>query len=249
LGAFDVSELPPAGLWRVEAELVPLVGGHRNRVFRTRGLARDLVFKTTRREPAAIEWLVPVFGIAEQSGFAVPWPVRSANGRYVENGWMCELFLGGKAIGQVESAGLHLLLPGFQAATRDLRQRPGFLSARELCERDVGGDVDLRDMPAWLVALCRAAWLRVAGHEMCVVHGDLNGGNLIRMEDGRVGVVDWDESRVDAGVFDRHGCYPGGCDEAVEMAVLAWEVACCWGLEPDYAREMAARLARVGRRG
>jgi Ser/Thr protein kinase RdoA (MazF antagonist) len=238
-----LSERPPAGLWGVKAELVPLVGGHRNRAFRTLGLAPDLVFKTTRRARDAIEWLLPVLDFAERSGFAVPRFVKSLGGQYVEDGWTCELFLRGKAFEAGEMAGVGLQLARFQEATREMQQRPGFCSARALLDMDAGGDIDLRRMPARVVSLCRAAWARLEERPDCVVHGDLNASNLIWAEDGRVGLVDWDECRVDAGVFDMFQVAPEGCGEAAEGAVLAWEVACSWELEPAYSREMAVKLA------
>jgi Ser/Thr protein kinase RdoA (MazF antagonist) len=51
-------------------------------------------------------------------------------------------------------------------------QRPGFASTRDLLTAERGGDVDLRRMPAEVVALCRAAWSAPACTTNAVVHGD-----------------------------------------------------------------------------
>jgi len=50
---------------------------------------------------------------------------------------------------------------------------------------------------------------------------------------------------VDAGLFDDAAVGLAVADQAVEMAVMAWEVASCWSLEPVYARELAARFIRM----
>jgi hypothetical protein len=245
-GSSIYMEKPPIGRWGVAAALVALPGGHRNTAFRTRGLARDLVFKTTRRGEDAISWLVPVFALAERSGFIVPWPMKSARGRYVEDGWTCEPFIHGERWRAEDMAGLGGRIAQFQAASGDVAQRPGFASACALLQCDVGGDVDLQGMPDEIVARCRATWSRIAGWPTGVVHGDLQPGNLLRVAGGQVALLDWDECRVDARLFD-DVAVGLAADEAAGMALLAWEVACSWRLEPEYARRLATRL--MGRAG
>ncbi len=240
-----MTDKPPTEYWGVDAAIEPLPGGNRNLAFRTLGSDNDLVFKTTRREPAAIEWLLPVLDLAQQSGFIVPKPIKSRNGYYVEQGWTCELYLRGQTFtGQdVNQVAARLLF--FQKATQEMLQRPGFLSASDLIGRDFGGDVDLRLMPVDIVAICREAWSQTMKLPKSVVHGDLNAANLIWTIDGGIGLVDWDETRVDASLFDGFHAGLGHPGAASEAAVLAWEVACSWKLEPDYANRMAEKLRHL----
>lgn len=238
-------EKPPTGLWGVTANIVPLFGGHRNRAFRTLGLDNDLVFKTTRRDAAAIEWLAPVFSLAEENGFIVPYFLKSRTGRYIEQGWTCEPFIHGETFFHEDMSSIGLQLSLFQKATKNIPQRPGFLSARDLVDRDLGGDVDLRDMPSKIVALCREAWSQIGRCPMCVVHGDLSPNNLIWTKGGRVAVLDWDECRVDAALFDTHQISLSCSNKMIEMAVVAWEVACSWNLEPEYALKAAGKLTQM----
>jgi len=233
---------PPTEYWDIDAKLEPLPGGNRNTAFRTLGLAGDLVFKTTRREPAAIEWLLPVFDLAEQSGFIVPRPIKSRNGRYVEQGWTCEPFLRGEAFRAADVTRIAPQLLRFQEATAKLSQRPGFLAAADFLNHERGGDIDLRRMPPEIVALCRAAWSEISAAPKSVVHGDLNAANMIWTRDNQIALVDWDEARVDATLFDNVPTGTAAASKAHRMAVLAWEVACAWHLEPEYARKMAALL-------
>ncbi|MCA0851454.1 phosphotransferase [Salipiger thiooxidans] len=89
----------------------------------------------------------------------------------------------------------------FHAATKGIPQRPGFLSSQDLIELDHGGDVDLRTMPAKVVARCRGLWSAVSEQTEAVIHGDINPGNLIRCSDGSIALIDWDECRRDLVLF------------------------------------------------
>lgn len=237
---------PPIHEWGISADLRPLTGGHRNIAFRTVGLRQDLVFKSTRRTTAQLVWLGQVQEIARACGFVVPGLRQSRNGRLTEEGWTCERFVAGRHLSAAESASLLPRLRDFHAATTGVPQRPGFRSARDLLDQTTaagqafGGDVDLAALPAELAARCRAAWAIVTDREEAVIHGDLNPGNLIRSADGATALIDWDECRRDLVLFDLGALRDA--DEAERRARLAWEVACCWQVEPEYARKLALRL-------
>ena len=101
-------------------------------------------------------------------------------------------------------------------------------------------------MPPEGVTRCRAAWARLAGRATCVVHGDLNPGN-IRMTADRVALIDWDESHVDVPDLDLalpHNA-AGLADDTYDIAgqaSVAWEAAVCWdptGVDPYAERRLA----------
>lgn len=231
---------PPIERWGVAAELLPLLGGHRNLAFRTLGLRRNLVFKSTGRAPAAVFWLLNIQQIARQSGFVVPELIESRGGQLVEEGWTCETHVEGSQFTPDEIPSILPLVSQFHIATANLPQRPGFLSSCELLNETSGGDVDLDAMPNELLFRCREAWRAVSDRQEAVIHGDLNPGNLIRCSDGRAALLDWDECRRDLILFDLVPLRAG--DEKERKASLAWEVACSWGVEPDYAKACAAQL-------
>jgi hypothetical protein len=233
------SDRPPLDLWNIGAPIEPLAGGHRNLAFRTNGRVEDLVFKTTRRNAEAIAWLGPVLAIAEESGFIVPHLIMSKTGRAIEHGWTCERFIHGQPFRPADMNRLAVPLRRFQIATFAVAQRPGFLAARDLLHQDRGGDIDLSRMPADIVALCREAWRRIEHAPVCAVHGDLNPSNLLLTAGDRIAVLDWDECRVDAGIFDTFLTGPTDAGGDIEMAAIAWEIACSWQLEPGYARRLA----------
>lgn len=126
-------------------------------------------------------------------------------------------------------------------------QRPGFATATDLLHRDRAGDVRLDLMPADAAAVVRAAWRPVLTGPTGVVHGDVGGGNIL-VDDDRVTLLDWDESRVDVPWFD-YAFLPdevevpspvARCD--LVTAGLAWETATCWASEPQYAARRLAEL-------
>lgn len=231
---------PPLHLWGIDAPLEALTGGHRNTVLRTRGLPDDLVFKSTRRSEAAIAWLDEVQGIARADGLHVPQMHRSLSGHWIADGWICESLVEGVLISPVDAPDLGALLARFHAHSQAMPQRPGFCASVDLLTEVKGGDVDLTQMPADLVALCRAAWSAVQTELLCVVHGDLALGNLLRDPRGRLWLIDWDECRRDLPLFDQ--VILGNLGQAAQSAHLAWEVACCWHLEPTHARAVAQKL-------
>lgn len=231
---------PPVSLWRVSASIERLSGGHRNQVWRTRGLPQDVVFKSTTRSEQALAWLSPVQDVARRCGFVVPEMMRSANGQFSEAGWTCEGFVEGEAVPRNGLAEVAAFLADVHVQTQGWDQRPGFLSSSALLSHELGGDVDLSQMPADVVALCRGAWRALPDTPTCVVHGDLAPGNVLRLSDGRFVLLDWDECRVDLPLFDSAPHAPKS--KAETRAHLAWEVACIWAREPAYARYMAAQL-------
>lgn len=126
-------------------------------------------------------------------------------------------------------------------------QRPGFASASALLRRGSGGDVDLDAMPSSAAELERPSWRPLLQGSQSVIHGDLGAGNVL-ITASSTAVIDWDEARVDVAAFDFAHLpsdvaipYPGDRD-ALVTAGIAWEAACCWLPEPDYAARRLAEL-------
>ncbi len=102
--------------------------------------------------------------------------------------------------------------------------------------------------------LLRSAWAPLAGLPASVVHGDPHAGNL-RVDEGGVGLVDWDEARVDVSLLDFSDLPPAAGVQITDLppdrlhvAGDAWEVANSWTLEQAYARQRLDGLKkRLGR--
>ena len=100
-------------------------------------------------------------------------------------------------------------------------------------------------MPADAVAACRTAWAALAGSTEAVVHGDPGPANIRISEDG-VGLLDWDESRVDVTELDLAELpavdLPADRLGVVRAAATAWEAANGWTVEPSYAKRQLGLL-------
>lgn len=215
--------------------LRPLPGGHRNSVWLAEREGGKVVAKATRRSAEALEWLSPVQGLARAEGFIVPEMIRAADGGLAPQGWVLEPYIEGRTAVEANLASLAPRVAGFHRRSRGMAQRPGFRSSRDLIGQDHGGDVDMTALPAELITACRAAWARMTGVEVAL-HGDLGAGNVILTAQGPA-LIDWDEARVDLPMFD------APIKTALQRrAQLAWEIACNWQREPEYARERAAVL-------
>jgi Ser/Thr protein kinase RdoA (MazF antagonist) len=245
------ADRPPAlDAWDPDGVVLErLGGGHRNRVWAVRvggrrGVARD---SGPGRSGPALDWELDLLEELAGAGFTVPAPLPARDGRRRVGGLVVSTWLEGDPprgerdwrLVADELARLHRLTAGRP-------QRPGFASTQELLTAERGGDVDLAAMPTEVVALCRAAWAALAGAPTAVVHGDPGPQNL-RLAGSRVGLLDWDESRVDCPELDLAWLGVdrlGARREPVRTAAEAWEVANGWTVEPDHARRRLAELRR-----
>jgi Ser/Thr protein kinase RdoA (MazF antagonist) len=181
----------------------------------------------------------------DSEGLVVPVPVETTDGRLFVDGLVVMTYVeGGPPTTEGDWRRVADVLHRLHRLTRSWPQRPGWRSSSDLLDAETGTRIDLRAMPPEGVSRCRAAWARLAGRETCVVHGDLNPGN-IRMTADRVAMIDWDESHVDVADLDLVLPHNAAnlADDVLDVAAqasAAWEAAVCW--DDDHSRE---RLARV----
>ncbi len=221
-----------------------LAGGNRNTVLRTVGRDRDLVFKSTTRSEAALEWLTPVMDAAEAAEaaeFIVPRLIPSDRGNLSEAGWTAEPFLNGVPADPDRIRKLGPDIKQFQKHTHRIPQRPGFVSAHEFLHTTKGGDIDLTVVPDTLADAITAA-LAALDDRTAIIHSDLTPSNVLITPEGRTALIDWDEARRDHPAFDL--AQFGAVTDVEARAALAWEIACCWKTEPERARDLAERLQK-----
>lgn len=229
-------DLPDPARWGRSGPLVPRGAGARHAVWR----CEDLVIKSTNRAEPALRWLAPVHARARAAGLIVPEPVPALSGLLVSGGWTAERFLPGPGASARDLQELAPRIEAFHRLSRGVPPRPGVPGMAALLREGRGGDVTLWAMPRRLAQVIRAAFVAVASEPAGLVHGDLNPGNVILTPNGPA-LVDWDESRADHLFLD---LAPLGVRQSVRQrrAALAYEVACCWSLEPERARRLARRL-------
>jgi Ser/Thr protein kinase RdoA (MazF antagonist) len=238
---------PELAAWGDGLELVGrLGGGYRNEVWAGSCRGARVAVRRSLRAGAALDWELDLLAELTEAGFTVAVPIAAGDGRRRVAGTVVFRWLDGEP--PRNEADWRLVaaeLARMHEATRGHRQRPGFRSTRDLLVADHGGDVDLTLMPPRAVAACRAAWAALPDVAASVVHGDPGPGN-IRLQGGTVGLLDWDESRVDNPLLDLAELaipvLPPDLDPVAKRAAEAWEAANGWQAEPDYARRCLDRL-------
>ena len=248
--------LPDVSAWPGVAITSPLTGGARAAVFAARRGDERLVVKVSPRGPASLNWELDLLDALTDAGLTVPTTVPTADGRRRVGPVVVQRFLPGAPPSTAQQwAMAREAVERVHHLTRGWLQRPGSADAGVLMTAVRGADVDLSAMPGDAVALVRQCWqplLEAAREEeRCVVHGDL-GAAAVLVGGDRVGIIDWDEARVDAPAFDLAALHaaagpglvdvPGLSSQQLADAALAWETATCWSVEPAYARRCLHQL-------
>lgn len=239
------------GAWPGLELVGPLSGGARSSVLLARRGSAEYVVRNSTRSSGAIDWELDLQQHVAENGVRVPRLVPADDGRRHVDGVMVHERLPGRPPRDVEDwAAVIRALRVVHETTIEWPQRPGFASSGDLQTDERGGDVDLSAIPPDVVALIRRAWRAVDHGPANAIHGDLGADNVL-IDDDRVGLVDWDESRVDVRWFDLAHLpseVPVAAPvprEQIITAGVAWEAATCWIFEPAYA---ARRLAELRRR-
>jgi Ser/Thr protein kinase RdoA (MazF antagonist) len=226
-----------------------LGGGNRNTVMEARLGGRRVVVRRSRRPPASLAWEADLLDHLARSGLRVPAVVPALDGRRYLDGVVVQTWLDGTPPSAADWPAVAAFLRHLHQITTGWPQRPGFASTRDLLTTDRGGDVDLLAMPPDAVADCRRAWARLQGSPQAVVHGDPGPANIRISADG-LGLLDWDEARVDYADLDLAEL-PGSelplpRLTLARQAATAWEAANGWLVEPSYAQHQLD-LLRSGR--
>jgi Ser/Thr protein kinase RdoA (MazF antagonist) len=235
------------GQWGEDAiRIERLTGGTVNDVCSVRVGGKLAVGRLGTRGDVDLAWEAELLQHLERAGLHVPAPVPTTDGR---------LFVGGLTVMAHMEGGPPRTAADWRRVADTLRevhrltqgwpQRPGWRSSTDLLAHDTGTKIDLTAMPAEAVARCRAAWARLAGRQMSVVHGNPDNPGNVRVTADRVALIDWDEAHVDVPELDLALPYNGAglegdMRDAAEQAAAAWEAAVCW--KDDYA---VRRLSEV----
>lgn len=230
------------------ARIEPLAGGIANDVWSVRVGGRLAVGRLGGRSDADLAWETELLEHLDREGLTVPMPIPTTDGRLFADGLVVMTYVEG-APPETEADWRRVAaeLRQLHRMTQGWPQRPGWRSSRDLLHAAQGTKIDLAAMPPESVARCRAAWARLGGRPMCVVHGDPNPGN-VRMTAERVAMIDWDEAHVDVADLDLALPFNAAAlDERARdnaaQASAAWEAAVCW--DDEYAIRRLAEVRAV----
>ena len=226
--------------------------GPRQRVWRADLGGRPLVVHQSRRSGPALDWELKLRAFLRARGVLSPGVLPTALGRLHAGQIYVEEFVEG---GPPSSAAEHDLVfstvTHLHQLTTGYSQRPGFLSTRGLLAADRGGDIDLACLPEDVVRLIRHAWSQLPLLPQVVIHADLRPDNL-RIQGRHCVLLDWDEAHVDSPLLDLVALPDweppgdlGASRPQLDLAAVAWEVAACWQLEPEYAMDRLQLLRHL----
>ncbi|MEJ0017733.1 MAG: hypothetical protein WDN25_14445 [Acetobacteraceae bacterium] len=238
------------GQWGDDAARIePLAGGVANDVWRVRVRGHRAVGRLGARSAADLAWEAALLHHLDRAGLSVPVPIPTMDGRLFADGLVVMTYVeGGPPETEADWRRVADTLRGLHRLTQGWPQRPGWRSSTDLLRAETGTKIDLGAMPPEGVARCRAAWARLIGRPTCVVHGNPNNPDNVRMTANRVALIDWDEAHVDVADLDlvlphnAAGLESGAHDIAVQ-ASAAWEAAVCW--DDEYAIRRLAEVRAV----
>jgi len=225
-----------------------LTGGVANDVWSVRIRGHRAVARLGKRSDADLAWETELLQHLDRRGLTVPVPIPTMDGRLFANGLVVMTYVeGGPPETEADWRRVADVLRRLHQLTDGWPQRPGWRSSTDLLHAKTGTKIDLGAMPPEGVARCRAAWVRLAGRQTRVVHGDPNPRN-IRMTADRVALIDWDESHVDVPDLDLvlpHNAagLDASAHDIAAQASAAWEAAVCW--DDDFARKRLAEVRAI----
>ena len=224
--------------------------GNRNEVWRaTRGDV-TLASRRSRRSRESLEWELRLLDVLRHRGFLVPAVVPTDEGRLHHEGVVVQRWIDGRPPDTAADwRSVADELQRLHALTGEHPQRPGCCVVTELRRARVSVDADLDAVPGDARRLIKATFAEFADVPTAVVHGDPGRSNIRITDAGEIGLLDWDESRVDLTWHDLSNLGVRVLDpdehERAQALSHAWEAANGWLAEPEYAVGRLARLRRT----
>lgn len=221
--------------------------GNRNEVWAGKVGEICVAVRRSRRSDESLRWELDLLGELSSRGFVVPLPVATPDGNLSHEGVVVQHWLDGEPPSsdhdwELVAAELRRLHSAFS----DIEQRPGCLAVPALSASSRSVDADLAEIPGDVLDLVLGVFASFGDVPMSLIHGDPMGSNIRITADGEVGLLDWDESRVDLTWHDLSNLGVRVLDEESHRRALrlsdAWEAVNAWTCEPDYARSRLANL-------
>lgn len=233
--------------------LEPVQEGNRNEVWRARLGGADVAVRKSRRSEPSLVWELDLLDDLERAGFSVPTSIRCDDGRRFADGVVVQVWLDGRPpSSDADWRAVADDLQRLHANTGGYRQRPGRVTGRELADARRSVDADLDAVPAGVAGLVAEVFGRFGDVPTAVVHGDPGPSNIRIAADGRVGLLDWDEARVDLTWHDLSNLGIQILDDREHRRAQdlsnAWEAVNAWTAEPDYAMDRLRQLDPPGTR-
>ena len=237
----------PVSAWSGVELIEPVDEGNRNEVWRGTLAGESVAVRRSRRSPASLEWELSLIGNLHAAGFVVPTVVTADDGSQSIDGVVVQRWIEGRP--PSSDADWHAVaaeLRRLHALTPQPRQRPDCCVVTELSAQRTSVDADLDAIASADRAVIESVFETFVGVPTSVIHGDPDPSNIRITADGQVGLLDWDESRVDVVFHDLSNLGVRVLDvddhERAQDLSNAWEATNAWTAEPLYATSRMQRL-------
>lgn len=221
--------------------------GNRNEVWRGSIKGAVVAARRSRRAAQSLDWELDLINTLHNAGFRVPTVIETVDGRRHVDGVVVQHWLDGCAPESAQDwQQVATTLQRLHRHTKNYAQRPGSCAVSELTRTSVSGDADMRALPDDVASDVLAVFSLVMHLPVSVIHGDPMASNIRINTSGEVGLLDFDESRVDVAWHDLSNLGAQILDDVSHARALqlsdAWEAANGWIVEPDYARKRLESL-------
>jgi Ser/Thr protein kinase RdoA (MazF antagonist) len=229
-------------------ELVnPAIGGHRNEVWFGHFRDRPVSVRQSCRSEASLAWELQLLCTLIKRGFLVPAPVACETGSLSSEGVVVQDWIDGHEPSSDDEWGLVAdELMHLHATCADVAQRPGCMAVTDLTATSRSVDADMSAAPIEVAEVILGIFNSYRHIPVSLIHGDPNASNIRITNDGRVALLDWDESRVDVVWHDLSNLgiqvLSDVDHERAQRLSNAWETANAWVAEPEYAQRRYAAL-------
>lgn len=214
--------------------------GNRNEVWRGLLGSSSVSIRRSRRDSASLDWELDLIKHLAASGFRVPTIIESTDGCRHVDGVVVQRWLEGRLPRSDRDWRLVASeLQRLHRATAEYPQRPSCCPVAQLTRSGSSVDAHMNELPDDVASDVLAVFASVATLPVSAIHGDPMAGN-IRIDDSDVvGLLDFDESRVDVAWHDLSNLGIQVLDDTEHLKATrlsdAWETANGWMLEREYA--------------
>jgi len=196
---------------------------------------------------SSLDWELDLTDFLDRAGLAVPTVVETDDGGRHHDGVVVQRWLDGRPPASPQDWLLVAEVLGrIHELTRGYTQRPGCVIVTELARAGVSLDADLAALPDQVAFEICSVFASFHDAPVSVVHGDPGVSNIRIDADGRVGLLDFDESRVDVSWHDLSNLgvkvLSGPVHVHAQLLSHAWEAVNGWNLEHDYAQRRLTAL-------
>ncbi|MFK8023421.1 MAG: phosphotransferase enzyme family protein [Ilumatobacter sp.] len=221
--------------------------GNRNTVWQAVLGGRSVAVRTSRRSAASLAWELDLIEWLGDRSFYVPKVITTIGGERSCDSFVVQEWIDGHAPATVEEWDrVADELQRLHQLGTDIPQRPSCMSVLELNGRSASVDADMSALPEAVAERLLQVFAEFRDVPRALIHGDPAPSNIRITDDGRVGLLDWDESRGDLVWHDLSNLgtrrLHASDHRRAQRLSNAWEATNAWLVEPEYARERLAAL-------